>query len=56
MQEKNVTTYALREKYNIDTRTIRRLKAKQNVTTETLNILCRILNCHLYDIAEYIKE
>jgi len=56
MREKGVSTYALREKHNIDTRTIRRLKANENTTTDTLNNLCDILNCKLSDIAEYVKE
>jgi DNA-binding Xre family transcriptional regulator len=56
MKDKDVSTYILREKYQIDTRTIRRLKANQNVTTETLSILCKILNCKLSDIAEYIPD
>ena len=56
MHEKGVSTYTLREKYNIDTRTIRRLKANENTTTDTLNILCEILDCRLQDIAEYIKD
>lgn len=56
MREKGVSTYTLREKYNIDTRTIRRLKANQNTTTDTLNVLCAILDCTLQDIAEYKKD
>ncbi|NLO86495.1 MAG: helix-turn-helix transcriptional regulator [Clostridiales bacterium] len=56
MREKGVTTYTLREKHNIDTRTIRRLKANENTTTDTLNALCMILDCTLQDIAEYVKE
>lgn len=56
MREKGVSTYALREKHNIDTRTIRRLKANQNITTDTLNTLCGILECGLQDIAEYVKD
>jgi len=56
MKEKGVSTYTLREKFNVDTRTIRRLKANENTTTDTLNTLCEILDCSLYDIAEYIKD
>lgn len=56
MREKGVSTYVLREKYNIDTRTIRRLKANKNTTTDTLNTLCSILDCRLQDIAEYVKD
>ncbi|WP_099205148.1 helix-turn-helix domain-containing protein [Scatolibacter rhodanostii] len=56
MRKKNVSTYMLREKHNIDSRTIRRLKANENVTTDTLNTLCVILNCNLQDIAEYVEK
>ena len=56
MKEKGISTYTLREKYNIDSRTIRRLRANENVTTNTLNTLCEILDCGLQDIAEYVKD
>ncbi len=56
MREKGVSTYTLREKYNIDTRTIRRLRANKNITTDTLNNLCDILDCKLQDIAEFVKD
>ena len=54
MKNKGVSTYALIEKHNIDTRTIRRLKANKNTTTDTLNKLCDILDCDLEDIATHI--
>ena len=56
MKAKGVSTYALIEKHNIDTRTIRRLKANQNTTTDTLSKLCAILDCGLDDIATYIAD
>lgn len=56
LKQKGISTYLLRETYNIDSRTLRRLKANQNVTTETLNRLCEILDCQLGDIAAYKKE
>jgi DNA-binding Xre family transcriptional regulator len=56
LREKGISTYVLRERFNIDTRTIRRLKANQNTTTETLNTLCAILHCRLEDIAEYVSD
>lgn len=33
--------------------TLTRLKKNQAITTETLNKLCKILNCDISDIAEY---
>lgn len=56
MKNKKISTYTLIEKHNIDTRTIRRLKANQNTTTDTLNKFCDILDCNLEDICEYKKE
>jgi len=56
MKLKGISTYTLREKHGIDSRTIRRLKANENITTDTLNSLCTILECDLQDIAEYIQK
>ena len=56
MGKKGISTYALREKHGIDSRTIRRLKANENMTTDTLSRLCDILGCGLEDIAEYVRE
>lgn len=56
MKSKGVSTYTLREKYNIDSRTIRRLKNNQNVTTDTLDRLCRILDCPLEEVAQFLYD
>ena len=53
MEQKGVTTYQLREKCGIDSKTIRRLRANDNMETKTLDKLCTALNCGLQDIAEY---
>ena len=56
MEEKRRTTYWLREKSGIDSKTIRRLKANDNIETKTLSKLCAALDCKLEDIAEYIPD
>ena len=56
MDEKGVSTYFLREKCGIDSKTIRRLKANENIETKTLDKICTALDCRLEDIAEYVKE
>ena len=56
MEKKGVSTYQLREKCGIDSKTIRRLKANENIETKTLNKLCSVLDCRLEDIAEYVEE
>lgn len=54
MKEKGISTYTLRERCGIDSKTIRRLKENDNIETKTLNKLCVALNCKLEDIAEYV--
>ena len=39
MKEKGVSTYLLREKCGIDSKTVRRLRANDNMETKTLNKL-----------------
>ncbi|WP_295753831.1 helix-turn-helix transcriptional regulator, partial [uncultured Oscillibacter sp.] len=56
MKEKHATTYTLQFKGEISSSTIRRLKARESVSTNTLNALCRILRCNLPDIVEYIDD
>lgn len=56
MKAKNVSTYQLREKCGIDSKTVRRLRANDNMEIKTLNKLCSALDCRLEDIAEYIPD
>lgn len=56
MEQKHISTYQLREKCSIDSKTVRRLKANDNMETKTLNKLCAALDCKLEDIAEYIPD
>ena len=53
MEKKGVSTYTLREKGGIDSKTVRRLRANENMETKTLDKLCAVLQCSLEDIAEY---
>ena len=56
MEKKHVTTYQLREQCGIDSKTVRRLKANDNMETKTLNKLCAFLDCQLADVAEFIPD
>ena len=55
MKEKGISTYALRERCGIDSKTVRRLRANENIETKTLDKLCAILDCRVEDIMEYKK-
>ena len=53
MREKGMSTYKLREECGIDSNTVRRLKANDNIETKTLDKLCAALDCKIEDIVEY---
>ena len=56
MEKKGFSTYTLRERCGIDSKTVRRLKANENIETKTLDKLCSALECKIEDIIEYVKE
>ena len=56
MKKKGATTYTLQVKGQISSSTIRRMKARESVSTNTLDALCKVLDCSLNDIIEYIPE
>ena len=56
MKERGATTYTLQVKGQISSSTIRRLKAGDSVSTNTLDALCKILQCDLTDIVLYLPD
>ena len=56
MKRKNATTYTLQVKGEISSSTVRRLKANESVSTNTLHALCRILDSELDDIIAYLPD
>ena len=56
MKRKNATTYTLQVKGEISSSTVRRLKANESVSTNTLDALCKILDCTLADIVTYLPD
>ena len=56
MKKQGATTYTLQVKGQISSSTIRRMKAGESVSTNTLDALCKILNCPINDIIEFIAE
>lgn len=56
MKEKNISQYKLIKDYKVSTGQLDRLRKNGNVNTFTLDQLCKILNCKLEDIAEYIED
>lgn len=56
MRRQGATTYTLQVRGQISSSTIRRLKTGQSVSTNTIDALCKLLDCGLQDIIEYIPD
>ncbi len=56
LKEKNISTYTLINKYNISSATIDRMKKGDGISTMKIDDFCRILDCKVSDIIEYIDE
>lgn len=56
MKEKGATTYTLRNKAHISGATVQRLQRGESVSTNTLDSLCRHLQCQIEDIVVFIDE
>ena len=56
MREKGVSQYALIKNYNVSPAQITRMKRNESVSTHTIDMFCRILDCQVGDIMEYIRD
>ena len=55
MRKRDISTYVLINKYNINPRTINNLKHNKSITMYTLEKLCDILSCSPNDVVRFIK-
>ena len=56
LKKKNISTYALITKHNISSATIDRMKKGGGISTMKIDDLCRILNCSVSEIIEYVND
>lgn len=56
LKNSNETTYTLINRHRISSATIDKLRKDKPMNTTTLNDLCRIFDCRLEDIAEYMPN
>lgn len=56
MKRKGLTTYGLIKNYSFSRGTLDSLKQNRNISTSTLNDLCRILSCRVEDVLVYIPD
>lgn len=48
--------YTLTNKHMMSHSTLHRLKHNKDISTKTINDLCRILNCEVQDIMQYVPS
>lgn len=56
MKKKGVSQYALIKKHKVSPGQITRLKRNESVSTHTIEMFCKILDCDVQDIMEYTKD
>lgn len=56
LKEKGITQYKLIKDFKVSPGQITRLKRNESVSTHTIEMFCRILNCKVEDIMEYIED
>ena len=56
MKNKGVWQYALIKKYGVSPGQITRMKRNESVSTHTIEMFCRIFDCDVGEIIEYIRE
>lgn len=56
MENKGISTYRLREECGVDSKTVRRLRANQNIEMKTLDKICAFLDCKIEDVVEFVKD
>lgn len=50
------STYTLINKYHISSSTLDKLRKNKPLNTTTINDLCRILNCKVEEVCQYIPS
>ncbi len=53
MKRKNVSQYTLIKQHHVSPAQITRMKRGESVSTHTIEMFCRILNCRVEDVMEY---
>ncbi len=56
MKERGISQYRLIREYQFSNGQLDRLRKNGNISTYTINLLCKILHCRVEDILEYVEE
>lgn len=53
---KRISQYRLIKEYGISAGQLSRMRANENISTHTVNMLCEILDCNVQDIMIYKRD
>lgn len=56
MKRQGISQYMLIKKYGVSTGTLDALRKNRSITLNTLNDLCRILQCPVENVIRYIPD
>ena len=59
MKDKKATTYTLRNKgkpYDVGSATVGRIKMGKSISTNTIDAICKILDCDILDIIKFVPD
>ncbi len=56
LKRKEISTYKLINEYGFSKGTLDSLKQNKNITMETLNYICNLLECEISDVIRYTKD
>ena len=56
MKNRGISQYKLIKDYHFSTGQLDRLRKNESVSTNTLDVLCQILNCALEEVAVYLPD
>ncbi len=56
LKEKGISQYALIKHYHVSPGQLTRLKRNESVSTHTIDMFCKILDCEVNDVMEYKRE
>lgn len=56
MRRKGISQYCLINRYDFSTGTLDALRKNKSVTVNTLHDLCRILECDISDVLEFLPD
>lgn len=56
LQNSSETTYSMINKHHVSSAIIDKLRNNKPLNTTTINDLCRIFNCKIQDIMEYLPS